>query len=216
MRSTMPRVAPMVRRIAMSRPLPFTSMYWPERMLKAATRMISERIRNMTLRSTWIAVKKLALACCQSTDPHAGPDHRAQLAAHRLGLVRVLDEDLHGVDLIGQRKKSCAASSGHVDEAAVVLVHADLEQADDLRNAFWRGMVPKGTLVLPRGEIRVIAIADALAEALRHADADQDHVLAAKVVQGLPDWILSARSNGPNVFRMRGRGHAPAPGAALG
>ena len=54
----MPRVAPMVRRIAMLRPLSFTSMIWPEMMLKAATTMISVRIRNITLRSTWIMAKK--------------------------------------------------------------------------------------------------------------------------------------------------------------
>ena len=52
MRMIMPRVAPMVRRIAMSRPLSFTSMIRLEMMLKAATMMISDRIRNITLRST--------------------------------------------------------------------------------------------------------------------------------------------------------------------
>ena len=66
MRMIMPRVAPMVRRMAMSRPLSFTSMIRLEMMLKAATRMISVRIRNMTLRSTWMALKKAALARCQS------------------------------------------------------------------------------------------------------------------------------------------------------
>src|SRR5579864_623998 len=49
MRMTAARVAPMVRRIAMSRPFPFTIMIMPEMMLKAATRTISVRIRNMTL-----------------------------------------------------------------------------------------------------------------------------------------------------------------------
>ena len=51
MRRIMPREAPIVRRIAMSRPLSFTIMIMPEMMLKAATRMISVRIRNITLRS---------------------------------------------------------------------------------------------------------------------------------------------------------------------
>ena len=62
----MPRVAPMVRRMAMSRPLSFTSMIMDEMMLNAATTMIRVRIRNMTLRSTWMALKKLELARCQS------------------------------------------------------------------------------------------------------------------------------------------------------
>src|SRR5207248_2842840 len=67
MRSTMPREAPIVRRIAMSRPLSFTIMIIPEMMLKAATRMISARIRNITLRSISTALTMLELACCQST-----------------------------------------------------------------------------------------------------------------------------------------------------
>ena len=52
MRITMPLVAPMVRNMAMSRPLSFTSMIMLEIILNAATTMISVRIRNMTLRST--------------------------------------------------------------------------------------------------------------------------------------------------------------------
>ena len=51
------RVAPIVRRMAMSRPLSFTSMIRPETILNAATRTISVRIRNMTLRSTSSALK---------------------------------------------------------------------------------------------------------------------------------------------------------------
>ena len=61
-----PRVAPMVRRMAMSWPLSFTSMVRPEMMLSAATRTISVRIRNMTFRSTSSAEKKVELRCCQS------------------------------------------------------------------------------------------------------------------------------------------------------
>jgi hypothetical protein len=67
MRSTMPRVAPIVRRMAMSRPLSFTSMMRLEMMLNAATMMISDRMRNITFRSTWSALKKLEFTCCQST-----------------------------------------------------------------------------------------------------------------------------------------------------
>ena len=74
MRMTMPRVAPMVRSTAMSRPLSFTIMIRLETMFKAATRIISARIRNMTLRSTWIALKKLELACCQSRVRNPGPN----------------------------------------------------------------------------------------------------------------------------------------------
>ena len=62
-----PRVAPMVRRMAMSRPLSFTSMIRPEMMLSVATSTISVRIMNMTLRSTCRAEKNEALRWRQST-----------------------------------------------------------------------------------------------------------------------------------------------------
>ena len=65
-RMTAPRVAPIVRRMAMSRPLSFTSMIRPEMMLSAATSTISVRIKNMTLRSTSSAVKKVAFRWRQS------------------------------------------------------------------------------------------------------------------------------------------------------
>ncbi len=62
-----PWVAPMVRMMAMSALLSFTSMIRPETMLSAATSTISVRIRNITLRSTCSALKKVALRCRQST-----------------------------------------------------------------------------------------------------------------------------------------------------
>ena len=61
-----PWVAPMVRRMATSLPLSFTSMIRPDTMLSAATSTISVRIRNITLRSTWSALKNVALRCRQS------------------------------------------------------------------------------------------------------------------------------------------------------
>ena len=50
----------------MSRPLSFTSMIMPAMMFSAATSTIRARIRNMTLRSTSSAVKKVAFRCRQS------------------------------------------------------------------------------------------------------------------------------------------------------
>ena len=66
MRMIEPRVAPMVRRIAMSLALSFTSITRLEMMLNAATRMIMERMVNITTRSTWRAEKNVSLRCCQS------------------------------------------------------------------------------------------------------------------------------------------------------
>ena len=50
----------------MSLPLSFTSMIRPETILSAATSTIRVRIRNMTLRSTSSALKKVALRWRQS------------------------------------------------------------------------------------------------------------------------------------------------------
>src|SRR5437868_2230497 len=62
-----PWVTPIVRNMPMSRPLSFTSMISPEVILNAATITIMVRIRNITLRSTWSALKKVALRWRQST-----------------------------------------------------------------------------------------------------------------------------------------------------
>ena len=58
MRMIAARVAPMVRRIAISRPLSFTSITWPETMLKAATSMISASRMKVTMRSTFSAERR--------------------------------------------------------------------------------------------------------------------------------------------------------------
>lgn len=57
----------MVRMIAIEERLSFTIIIIEEMMLNAATRMIKVRIRNMTLRSTCSALKKLEFFCFQST-----------------------------------------------------------------------------------------------------------------------------------------------------
>ncbi len=66
MRMIAPALAPMVRRMAISLPLSFTSMMRPEMMFSAATSTISVRIMNMTLRSTCSAEKKVWLRWRQS------------------------------------------------------------------------------------------------------------------------------------------------------
>ncbi|MNT62309.1 hypothetical protein D3C72_2000180 [compost metagenome] len=66
MRMMAPRVAPIVRSTAMSELLSFTSMMRLEMMLNAATRMIMDRMVNITTRSTCSAEKKVSLRCCQS------------------------------------------------------------------------------------------------------------------------------------------------------
>jgi hypothetical protein len=56
-RRTAPWPAPMVRRMAMSLPLFFTSMTRLEMMFRVAMATMQNRISRITFRSTWRAVK---------------------------------------------------------------------------------------------------------------------------------------------------------------
>ena len=60
------RLAPMVRRIAMSRVFARTSMISDERMLNTATSTISERTTNIATRSTSSAWNSAEFICRQS------------------------------------------------------------------------------------------------------------------------------------------------------
>ena len=61
------RLAPMVRRIAMSRVFARTSMISDERMLNTATTTISDSTTNIATRSTSSAWNKAEFICRQST-----------------------------------------------------------------------------------------------------------------------------------------------------
>ncbi len=127
MRMIAPRVAPMVRRMAMSRPLSFTSMIRPEMMLSAATRMISVRIMNMTLRSTCSAEKNEMLRCCQSVKKVRPADrvrNRLFQCLHGIGIV---DVDLDRPHLAFGVEKELRLLQRQVDDGGIVFAHADLE-----------------------------------------------------------------------------------------
>ena len=79
-RMTAPLLAPIARRTAISAFFERTSMIIEEMMLKAATRMISVRIRNMTLRSTRRALMKVLLRCSQSNALRPSPRPSATMA----------------------------------------------------------------------------------------------------------------------------------------
>ena len=89
-----PLVAPIVRRIAMSRPLSFTSMIRPEMMLSAATSTISVRIMNMTFRSTCSALKKVTLRMRQSVVKTGRSGRLLDRGAKRADLVGIVEIDL--------------------------------------------------------------------------------------------------------------------------
>jgi hypothetical protein len=65
-RKTAPRVAPIVRKMAISLPLSLTNIIRLDTMLNAATHTINVKIKNITVRSTFNALNKLAFNTCQS------------------------------------------------------------------------------------------------------------------------------------------------------
>ena len=79
MRRTAPLPAPMVRRMAMSLVLFFTSMIKPVMMFIAAIATTNIRIRRITLRSTCQASKKLWFRSVQSVTMAPGPAALATL-----------------------------------------------------------------------------------------------------------------------------------------
>ena len=93
-RITAPDVAPMVRRMAMSLPLSFTSMIRPEMMLSAATSTISVRIMNITLRSTCRAEKKVWLRWRQSVMKICRPAAFSIFGRNSSIIVGIVDEQL--------------------------------------------------------------------------------------------------------------------------
>ncbi len=173
MRRIMPCVAPMVRRMAMSRPLSFTSMIMLETMLNAATRMIRVRIRNMTLRSTSTALKKDRLLLLPVEDADAGAERFRDLAVEmpRRRRDRSTNTSMLRHRVGGQIEEELRRRQRHEDDAAVVFVHADIEGAGDAI-ALMRGTVPKAVAV-PWGEIRVMRVAGPDAEAEGQPRADQ-------------------------------------------
>ena len=66
MRMMEARPAPMARKTAISAFLERTNMIIDEIILKAATKIISVKIKNMTLRSTAKALRNEAFLVCQS------------------------------------------------------------------------------------------------------------------------------------------------------
>ena len=115
----------------MSRPLSFTSMIRPEMMLSAATRMIIVSTRNITLRSTASALKKVGLRSFQvvTAMPCARRVHDGQ--EHVLHLVGVLDHHLDLVHALLGDEIILRLGERHVDDVLVVVRHADLEDRHD-------------------------------------------------------------------------------------
>ena len=130
MRSTTPRVAPAVRRMAMSRVLSFTSMIMLAMTLKVATRMMGDRMMNMTCARP---------ARCRNRPnsllPVIDPVGAAELPLHGIRdgarLIGIGDERLRRRHQLGELEVGCAVGSSMKMTLLSVLVNPDIEKRAD-------------------------------------------------------------------------------------
>ena len=218
-RITLPRLMPMVRRIAISPVLALTSMYWPLTMLKAATRMMRERMRNMTLRSTLRALVKAVLASLPINEApglgegslQAGPQGRCNLGA--------LGEDLDRVDAVAAQEALRFAQGGD-DEAAVVFVEAEGEGAGDLKRPLARQSAENGAVAVrveerdPVAGGKIVALGQALAQEQAASGEGGELVLGERGGDLAPlGEVFGGRRR---AARCRRRARRARRGAALG
>ena len=129
MRITAPLVAPIVRRMAMSRPLSFTSIIRPEMMFSAATSTISDRMMNITLRSTASTLKNVSLRWRQSLTVIVGPAGVLDQLVVAVDIFGIVDDDFDDVRLAVLRKIFLRLRQRHEDHHAVVLGHAEVRRS---------------------------------------------------------------------------------------
>ena len=125
-------VAPMVRRIAMSLRLSFTSMIRPDTILSVATSTISVKIMNMTLRSTCSALKKTELRCRQSIMKMDRPAASVISGRSCADLFRIFGIDLDRGHVTGAIEIGLRFGQRHEHDGRIVFRHADLEYRGDL------------------------------------------------------------------------------------
>ena len=96
----------------MSRPLSFTIMIMPEMMLKAATRMIRVRIRNITLRSISTALTRVELEPLPIDEADLAAERGGDALTHAARLVGVGQEDFEVGDRLGHAEEHLGRRSG--------------------------------------------------------------------------------------------------------
>ena len=179
-----PCEAPMVRRIAMSLPLSFTSMIRPETMLSAATSTIMVRIRNITLRSTCSALKKVELRCRQSTRNTGRPAASVTRLAEGVDLVGIGGEHLDRGDVVVAVEIGLRFRQRHEHEARVIFRHADLEHRGDLVGLDARRRAHRGHRALRRHQRD--AVAGMQRQLIGEPAADRDALPLVKALRACP------------------------------
>ena len=97
-------LAPIERKTAMSAFFDLTNIIIDETILKAATNMISVRIRNITFRSTCSALIKVGFFLASQTDDMTGQDELLQ-QLRRVQSVRATGIQLNASNSVRQSKK---------------------------------------------------------------------------------------------------------------
>ena len=178
-----PLLAPMVRRMPISRPLSFTSMMRPEMMLNAATTTITDRMMNIMLRSTSSTVKKLSFRWRQSEKCSA---RDAGLASWRPSCSPTSSGSATNTSSTSTAspllKIALRLGERHEDHGAVVLGHAHLEHGRHLVGLDARRRA-EGRRRRPRGDTSVTRVADVDAQRIGKPRADGDALLAVEAVE---------------------------------
>ncbi len=136
------RLAPMVRRMAMSAVLVRTSMTRLDTMLKAATSTIIVRTRKITLVCATTA-EKPTLAWNQSNTQALRADRLHEQPARLGRRSAIRHEHLDARDVGPEVEHVLGVLQRRVHEVGIVVVHAGAEDRGDL-TAAERGMTPSG------------------------------------------------------------------------
>ena len=184
-------------------------------MLKAATRMISVRIRNMTLRCTCTQLEEAAIGVLPVGDAQRPLGQRlADGIGGGVRFVGVAQMDLDLADGVGQLEEELRGGERQEDEAAVVFLHADLEDRGDPVGAQPRHGAEDRDAALRRDHGD--AVADPDLELPRQAGADDDGVLALEGGQVTRADIAGDDRAGAEILRRDAADQAAGRAAGIG
>jgi hypothetical protein len=184
--------APRVRRMAMSACLSVTAMTSVDTRLKAATATISERMMNIIVLLDLHRAEEIGVAAGPVADEGVGVDGAASSRADPRRHEQVVDLEPHAADPVVHLVELLRVA--HVDqrEAAVVLVHADLEDADHLEGFQPRHDPGRRHRALRRDQRHLVA--GEHAQRARQVGAEHDAELAGRRSSRLPLLIVLRKS----------------------
>ena len=192
--------APSVRRIAMSACLSVTVITCADTMLNAATAMISVRMMNITRFSICTARKKLAWLASSRGLRRSTLRRPASSRATRGAAIQVVELEPHARHAV-QPVELLRVVEVDQREAAVELVHADLEDADHAEALEARQRAGGGHRALRRDDDH--RIAEPHAERARELGAEHDAELAGLQIASSDPARMCASDVGDRRFARR-------------